>query len=203
MSTNQYHFQFLVTNVQALYKEEHPDFTKTDFRHHFKSEMADAREHLKPLRDALAELTPGYNSNVFIDLIKKINGFDNTLISYLYKIKPSKLGFVPPFIIRLNKVLENNYSLEEFDVTKLSKHLNLCLMQTNRKIKKHLGVSAGNCLRYYRLFKALELLIVSDSSVKEITFFVGFRNPSNFTQTFKRVFGETPTEIRRCLFDKC
>lgn len=51
-------------------------------------------------------------------------------------------------------------------------------------------------LTNYRLKKSIELLELTDKTVSEICFETGFSGASYFTETFRKVYGCTPTEYR-------
>jgi AraC-like DNA-binding protein len=101
-----------------------------------------------------------------------------------------------PFIYRLNTVLKINYSNESFDSSKLSKELCLCPMQVYRKVKEQTGLSPSKYLLLYRLKKAIDLLKLTEYSIGEVSFSVGFTNQNNFARAFKREFGFSPCQIR-------
>lgn len=49
----------------------------------------------------------------------------------------------------------------------------------------------------YRLRKGIELMKNTDMTILEISLAVGFSSGSYFAETFKNVFGKSPTEYRR------
>lgn len=60
-----------------------------------------------------------------------------------------------------------------------------------RIFRKELGIDFEAWRRQARLTKAVELL-VAGRSVKEVSFCIGYRQPSAFVETFRRSFGMTP-----------
>lgn len=52
-------------------------------------------------------------------------------------------------------------------------------------------------LQHYRLYKSLDLLMTTDSSVTEIAYIVGFNSPSYYTETFRKVYDATPSQYRK------
>ena len=141
------------------------------------------------------------NSDIKVfDSITEVISSDSFLISTFRIFNMDNSVLKPPFIIKLNLILNTCYSDDCFNVKELSHKLHLCEMQVNRKIKKHSGLSAGKYIMFFRIFRAIELLLLTDSSIKEISFNVGYNNPSNFSQTFRRVIGYKPSEIRELFF---
>ncbi len=64
----------------------------------------------------------------------------------------------------------------------------LCKAQTGTTLMKH----AGSC----RLQRAANLLLQTESQVKEIAYVVGYQHPSSFVRAFRRKFGVRPTDYR-------
>jgi len=60
-----------------------------------------------------------------------------------------------------------------------------------RIFRRELGVDLDTWRRQARLTKAVQLL-VGGHSVKEVSFKVGYRQPSAFVEAFRRLFGATP-----------
>jgi len=60
-----------------------------------------------------------------------------------------------------------------------------------RAFRKDVGIDFESWRRQVRLMKAIELLI-SGSSVKEVAYQVGYRQPTAFVRLFRTTFGMTP-----------
>lgn len=60
-----------------------------------------------------------------------------------------------------------------------------------RAYRRELGIDIENWRRQARLTKAVQLL-VAGHSVKEVSFSVGYRQPSAFVEAFRRLFNATP-----------
>jgi AraC-like DNA-binding protein len=60
-----------------------------------------------------------------------------------------------------------------------------------RIFRKEIGIDFESWRRQARLTKAVELL-VGGRSVKEVSFSIGYRQPSAFVETFRKNFGITP-----------
>jgi len=60
-----------------------------------------------------------------------------------------------------------------------------------RIFRKDIGIDFESWRRQARLTKAVELM-VAGRSVKEVSFLVGYRQPSAFVEAFRRSFGVTP-----------
>lgn len=63
--------------------------------------------------------------------------------------------------------------------------------------KKHLGKTLSEYLLEVRLKFGLDLLIHTNTSVKEIAFKCGFINPEHFSVRFKKTYGTSPLNYRK------
>jgi len=109
------------------------------------------------------------------------------------KTNPSKDD---KFIINVRSLLEANLSDPEFNVKKMSKHLNISSTQLYRKIKVLTGYSPVEFMRIIKLQKAYSLLNLRNNTVKEICYLSGFNNLSYFIKCFREHFGVTPANFR-------
>lgn len=97
--------------------------------------------------------------------IFRINTLEDSVKASFKWIINSRGMLHPPFIFRLNIILEKYHSQESFNVAFLCQRLHLCPMQVNRKIKKHSGLSIGKYIQYYRIYKAIELMYSTENSI--------------------------------------
>ncbi len=101
---------------------------------------------------------------------------------------------VDPFMQKVFKVIEENYMDEKFSVEKMAEALFLSRVQLFRKIKSITGSSASKMINEFRLKKARTLLQESGKSVSEVTFLVGFADPSYFGKAYKQYFSVSPSQ---------
>jgi AraC-like DNA-binding protein len=73
----------------------------------------------------------------------------------------------------------------------LSRDAGVSVRTIQRIFRKDTGIDFESWRRQVRLTKAVELL-VAGCSVKEVSFCVGYRQPSAFVEAFRRSFGMTP-----------
>jgi AraC family transcriptional regulator, regulatory protein of adaptative response / methylphosphotriester-DNA alkyltransferase methyltransferase len=60
------------------------------------------------------------------------------------------------------------------------------------------GLGFRSYLRWVRMSHAADLIATTDIPVKEIARRVGYGDPSEFSKAFKRTFGVSPSQSRRC-----
>lgn len=101
------------------------------------------------------------------------------------------------FLEKIQKVIEENMSNPNLNVTLISKALNLSKHQLFRKIKSATGESPVNFILKTRLQKGLKLLRSNYLNISEIAYKIGFNDPNYFSRAFKKEFGETPSWYRK------
>ncbi|MCB9267821.1 MAG: response regulator [Lewinellaceae bacterium] len=101
------------------------------------------------------------------------------------------------FIQKIESIILGNLDNEEFSAHKLSRELHLSRSQAHRKIKALTGMSTAIYIRHIRLQKARELLSSTDLTISEIAYQAGFKTPVYFSQSYKEVFGESPSATRK------
>jgi signal transduction histidine kinase/DNA-binding response OmpR family regulator len=104
---------------------------------------------------------------------------------------------VDPFMKKVLNVIDENYKDENFSVEKMAEALFLSRVQLFRKIKSITGSSASKMINEFRLKKARKLLQESGKSVSEVTFLVGFADPSYFGKAYKQYFSVSPSHDLR------
>ena len=100
------------------------------------------------------------------------------------------------FKSKLNHIIEENYTDENFGVKDLTRLLNLNRSQVHRKIKEYFNKSTSQFIREYRLQKALILLQTENLTASEVAYTVGFGSPAYFNKSFHELFGFTPGEAK-------
>lgn len=101
--------------------------------------------------------------------------------------------FDKEFINKINKIIEENISNEEFSVADITKSLYISRSLLHVKMKSLFDTSMGDFIRKKRLIKAFELLR-EGYNVSETAYQTGFSNPNYFSKVFKKEFGVKPTE---------
>lgn len=100
------------------------------------------------------------------------------------------------FLRKLDQILEEQYSDEQFGVTQLARHLGISRSGLHRRLRNLKNKTVSQYIRDFRMKKALELLSQSSLTVSEIAFKVGFGSVTYFNKCFLDFFGKTPTEAR-------
>jgi len=82
----------------------------------------------------------------------------------------------------------------DMDVEKLARAMNMSRITLYRKIKAISVLTPLEVITITRLKKAAELLAEGNYKMYEIADRVGFSSQSNFTRSFQKQFGITPSE---------
>ena len=162
---------------------------------------ADEADKLKSLEQgANAYLTKPFNKKELlltvqnqIALIERYKDWyenQSTISTDNFKNLPKEQAFIN----KINLLLEEKFSDEDYGVHQFSEDLCLSRMQTYRKVKALTGKSPVDLLRTFRLEKAKLLLESSSMDIGQISVSSGFKNHSNFSKVFKEFVGCTPVE---------
>ncbi|MDZ7626670.1 MAG: response regulator [Ignavibacteriaceae bacterium] len=98
------------------------------------------------------------------------------------------------FLTRVLEIVEKNLSNENFSAEDFAENVGMSKTHLNRKLNALTDVSANEFIRTYRLKKAARLLSGRSGNISEIAYEVGFSNPSYFAESFKKLFGYSPSE---------
>ncbi|MVN92727.1 hybrid sensor histidine kinase/response regulator transcription factor [Mucilaginibacter aquatilis] len=104
----------------------------------------------------------------------------------------------------LNKVIaavQANMSNDEFGVEDLGNIVCMSRSHLFRKLKAITGQNPLEVISSIRLKHAAELLLQRKLNVSQISYEVGFKNPSSFTASFKKQFGKTPSEYLNSIIE--
>ncbi len=101
------------------------------------------------------------------------------------------------FLRKVQQIMEQNFISDDFQSEHLAKALHLSRTQLFRKLKSLTGKSFTELYRQLKINRARQLLRKTDQSVSEISYQLGFRDPSYFSKVFKEEMGCTPGEFRK------
>ncbi len=126
---------------------------------------------------------------------KMLSKFEKTGIDRLLNknVKNSETKFLQKIIT----VIHDNITQAEFGPVQLAIQLHLSESQLYRKLKATCGKSTALFIRSIRLQKAKELIQTTDKTISEISYDVGFNDPSYFSRAFKAEFGSAPSALSK------
>ncbi|MDD7887693.1 substrate-binding domain-containing protein [Flavivirga sp. 57AJ16] len=100
------------------------------------------------------------------------------------------------FILKLNKIIDNNMDNSKFSVENLANDLNISRIQLYRKMKAIMGVNVSDYIQNIRLEKAKKMLRDTSLTISEIAYATGFSTPNYFSTSFKNKFNKSPKAFR-------
>lgn len=101
------------------------------------------------------------------------------------------------FVNDFRGIVEQHLSDDAFGVEEICKTIGVSRIQLYRKVKALLGCTVNDYILGRRLQKAKFLLANEDLTIAEITYKIGFANPTYFSTVFKNRYGCTPSEFKK------
>lgn len=140
---------------------------------------------------------PGFASYVLAELIAAQMAIELSRYFTAVSESPTSGGLAP---WRLRLIEERLREVSEAPtLAELAELCNISVRQLARGFRTSRGCSIGDYVVECRIENAKKLL-ASDESIKAIAYTLGFASPSNFSDAFRRVTGETPSEFRQRTF---
>lgn len=100
------------------------------------------------------------------------------------------------FLEKLIQLIETNMKEPKFGVEYLGGELRITRVHLYRKIKALTNMTATEFVRTIRLRFAKKLLTTTFLNINEVSYEIGFQDPSYFRKCFKQQFGVSPTKYR-------
>jgi signal transduction histidine kinase/ligand-binding sensor domain-containing protein/DNA-binding response OmpR family regulator len=98
------------------------------------------------------------------------------------------------FMNKVIEIVEKNLDNIDFDIDLFAENLNMSRAQLYRKIKALTNQTVHDFITTIRLNKAALLLIKGELTISEVAYEVGYTQPNNFSRSFSKQFGQTPSE---------
>lgn len=95
-------------------------------------------------------------------------------------------------LITMERHIENIIPMEE-----LAASVGLSRRQLERLFTEEMKTSPGAVYKRVRMERARQLVIQTQAPLIDIALEVGFDSPSHFARLFRRIYGQSPTELRR------
>ena len=92
------------------------------------------------------------------------------------------------------QLIEKNIGNEQYDIDTFSEELGVSRSVLFRKVKAWTDFTPKEFIQHVRLKKAADLLELGELNISQVSYIVGFKNPKYFSKSFRKKFGNTPTE---------
>jgi AraC-like DNA-binding protein len=100
------------------------------------------------------------------------------------------------YILQASTILADNFD-KHITIPELARQTGINEAKLKEGFKELFGHSIHTHLLQLRLEKARHLLLTTDLSVTDITYYIGYSHVTHFTSLFKKALGLTPTEWRK------
>ena len=101
------------------------------------------------------------------------------------------------FLRKTVEIINEHITDSSFGIEKFAENLNVSRSLLHKKLSALTGEPPGELIKRIRLNKAAELLKHNSGNITDISFEVGFNNPSYFTECFKKQFGVSPSHYHQ------
>lgn len=99
------------------------------------------------------------------------------------------------FLENVLQSIEIHLEKETFGVEMLCREVGVGERQLQRKLKAVTNKSPIQLISSVRLHRAKQLLLKNNANIAEVAYQTGFSNPSYFSKSFKKEFGESPSDF--------
>lgn len=132
------------------------------------------------------------------DILELMTAFSKALISVIKGMRYNNSRFL---INHTLNYLENHYT-ENISLEDAAKEMNISKHYLCSIFKKETGENMSLYINKLRIEKAKQLLLESDSRIKEVFEKVGYSNQQYFSKIFKKITGMTVNEYKESLIKK-
>lgn len=99
------------------------------------------------------------------------------------------------FVKKLNSIILENMSDENFSIDSLSYQFAISRSNLHKKIKNITGMTPNDYIKLIRLNESARMLSTGKYKINEVCFLVGFNTPSYFSKCFYDQFGKLPKDF--------
>jgi AraC-like DNA-binding protein/ligand-binding sensor protein len=128
-------------------------------------------------------------------VVRLLAFFADQLSALSNQLVTEKHNAEPPLVQRAREYIEKHKS-EEISLAEVAKSAGASVFHFCKVFHKATGLKFTDYVARVRLEDARNRLLNPNLRISEIAYDVGFQSLTQFNRTFKRVFGQSPTEFR-------
>jgi len=164
--------------------------TERDVEDRIKEYMADVMREVISRKSGYEYVCMGAVNSLVALLIRRVSNIRDTEAEVRSRIE---------WVERLNKIIDyinSNYD-KDIGLQDLADLVGLSTFYVSHLIKENTGLSFRENLSMIRTHHAVNLMLTTNRKLVDIAFDAGFSDIKYFNRSFKRLYGETPSRIRK------
>jgi AraC-like DNA-binding protein len=141
------------------------------------------------------EKNPLFPSEKYNAIVRLLSFFADQLSALSNQLMTEKSNAEPPLVLRARDYIDK-HKTEELSLADVAKAAGASVFHFCKVFHKATGLTFSDYVARVRLEDARNRLLNPNLRISEIAYDVGFQSLTQFNRTFKRVFGQSPTEFR-------
>ena len=141
------------------------------------------------------EKTPLIPSDKYNATVRLLTFFADQLSALANQIVLEQQNAEPPLVLKARDYIEQ-HKAEQLSLGAVAKAAGASVFHFCKVFRKSTGIKFTDYVTRVRLEDARTQLLNPNRRVSEVAYDVGFQSLTQFNRTFKRVFGQSPTEFR-------
>lgn len=126
--------------------------------------------------------------------VEDMEEFISYAINFLYHFEEQNGN--QPYVKKIQEYVSSHLD-EEISRTKLAEKLFISPEYLSRLFRKEMGITLSEYITREKLKLAYSYLVGTDISVSDIATKLGYNNFSYFSQVFKKIYNQSPLQVRR------
>ncbi len=141
------------------------------------------------------ERNPLFLPEKYNAIVRLLSFFADQLSALSNQLVTEKTNTEPPLVLRARDYIDK-HKTEELSLADVAKAAGASVFHFCKVFHKATGLKFTDYVARVRLEDARNRLLNPNLRISEIAYDVGFQSLTQFNRTFKRVFGQSPTEFR-------
>ena len=159
------------------------------------SDKSRAKSRLDTFAQAIIRSTPIIPKDKYAAIVRLLSFFAAQLSSLANQLVLERQNVEPPLVQKARDYIEQ-HKAEQLSLGAVAKAAGASVFHFCKVFRKSTGIKFTDYVTRVRLEDARTELLNPNRRVSEVAYDVGFQSLTQFNRTFKRVFGQSPTEFR-------
>ena len=142
------------------------------------------------------------NPQNFTLQIRKIDTLKVSHISDKHPVDSMEVNQESDFLTNVFHIIEDNFENPHFQIADLASELYISRTKLYRKLKAKTGKTFTLIQRDLKVKRIRELLTSTDLTISEISYRLGFKDPSYMSRIFKKVHKISPSHFQARYFER-